>query len=89
MKSSRLFIITREEQKIVENLIVMATCEEWKNEPLFTGMRFRSDLTLVDCTTENMMDELKTIVPKLTSWKRNKLSACVGGDIPGTHMVRR
>lgn len=48
-------ILTHEEQEIIEDLI-MKICEGWTAKLVFTAIRFRSGLILVDCATEDMAD---------------------------------
>lgn len=62
-------------------------CEESNKELVFTGIRFRPDLILVDSATVDTADWFRTIVPKLPGWKETELSTCAESVMQGAHMV--
>lgn len=79
-------ILTRKEQEIIEDFIVMKMCAGWNKELIFTGIRFRLNLILVDCAKGETPDWLRTIVPTLRGYKRTEQSTCTRVNIPAAHM---
>lgn len=65
----------------------MEMCEGGNEGLVFTGIRFRSDLILVDCATEDMPNLLGIIDSKLPEWKGTKLLMCARDNLPGTYMA--
>lgn len=47
--------VTRQEQEIIDDLIVMEMCEGWNKGSIFTGIRFRTGLILVDFATKDRL----------------------------------
>ncbi|CAD7082050.1 unnamed protein product [Hermetia illucens] len=80
-------ILTREEQETIEELVVKQMIKGWTSKLVFTGIRFRPGLILVDCATEGTAEWVRTIIPRLPGWEGVELSTCAGDDIPGAHMV--
>lgn len=59
-------ILAREDQEIIEDLVVRQMFKQWTVKLLFTGIRFPPGYILVNCVTEDTADWLRTIVSKLT-----------------------
>jgi len=58
---------------------------EWGTAAAFTGIHFRVGHIVIDCADEDSADWLKTVAPRLTSWKGVLLDVRRG---PSCHRYR-